>query len=87
MGEDVGRLPTDKGFDYWYGLNGTWDVSAWPTDPWFQKEKFEPEHIVESKGKGDKQNVKVLDKEVRRNIDLEFLEKAGRWMADAKAKD
>jgi arylsulfatase A-like enzyme len=27
MGEDVGRLPTDKGFDYWYGLNGTWDVA------------------------------------------------------------
>ena len=87
MGEDVGRLPTDHGFDYWYGLNGTWDVAAWPDDPWFKKEKFEPEHIVESKGKGDKQNVKVLDKEVRRNIDLEFLDKAGHWMEAAKAKD
>jgi arylsulfatase len=31
--------------------------------------------------------VKVLDKEVRRNIDLEFLEKAGRWMEDSKAKN
>jgi arylsulfatase len=31
--------------------------------------------------------VKILDKEVRRDIDLEFMEKAGRWMEDAKAKD
>ena len=32
-------------------------------------------------------NVKVLDAEVRRNIDLEFVDKACRWMEDAKAKD
>jgi arylsulfatase len=87
MGEDVGRLPTDKGFNYWYGLAGTWDVAAWPDDPWFKKEKFEPEHMLESKSKGDLRHMKVLDKEVRRNIDLEFLDKAGRWMEDSKAKD
>ena len=86
-GEDLGRLPTDKGFDYWYGLHGTWDVAMWPGDKWFQKENLEPEYMVESKGKGDVRNVKVLDAEVRRNIDLEFIDKAGRWMEDAKAKD
>ena len=43
--------------------------------------------MVESKGKGDVRNVKVLDAEVSRNIDLEFIDKAGRWMEDAKAKD
>ena len=86
-GEDVGRLPTDKGFDYWYGPPGTWDVALWPEDKWFNKENFEPEHIVESKGKGDLRNIKVLDAEVRRNIDLEFLEKAVRWMEDSKAKN
>ena len=32
-------------------------------------------------------NIKVLDLEVRRNIDPEFMEKAGVWMEDAKAKD
>jgi arylsulfatase A-like enzyme len=49
-GEDVGRLPTDKGFDYWYGPPGTWDVATWPADKWFKKEKFEAECILESKG-------------------------------------
>ena len=38
-GEDVGRLPTDKGFDYWYGLKGTWDVAQWPGDKWFQERR------------------------------------------------
>ena len=86
-GEDVGRLPTDKGFDYWYGLRGTWDVAQWPDDKWFKKENIEPEYMLESKGKGDVRNIKVIDLEVRRNIDLEFMEKAGAWMEDAKAKD
>jgi arylsulfatase len=43
--------------------------------------------MLESKAKGDLRHMKVLDKEVRRNIDLEFLDKAGRWMEDSKAKD
>ena len=55
----------------------------WPQDKWFQKEDIEPEHILESKGSGDLQKIKVLDAEVRRNIDLEFLEKAKQWMEDS----
>ena len=47
---------------------------------------MEPEHMVESKRRGELQNVKVLDTTVRRDIDLEFLEKAGKWIEDAKAQ-
>jgi arylsulfatase A-like enzyme len=86
-GEDVGRLPTDKGFDYWYGPPGTWDVALWPEDKWFKEENLEPEYILESKGKGDMRKVKVIDAEVRRTIDLEFLEKAKSWIADSKKKE
>ncbi len=85
MGEDVGRLPTDKGFDYWYGIKDTWDVSLWPEDKWFREEGMEPEYIVESPVRGQLNNVKVLDRDVRRDIDLDFLEKAERWMEDAVA--
>lgn len=84
-GEDVGRLPTDKGFDYWYGIKNTWDVSLWPEDKWFREEGMEPEYIVESPARGQLNNVKVLDRDVRRDIDLDFLEKAERWMEDAVA--
>jgi arylsulfatase len=82
-GEEEGRYPTDKGFDYWYGINGSWDAALWPQDRWFQAENFEPEHVLESKSKGDLREIKVLDAETRRNIDLDFLEKATQWMEDS----
>jgi arylsulfatase len=86
-GESEGRYATDKGFDYWYGINGTWDFSLWPEDKWFAKENLEPEYVMESVGPGKLEKIKVLDREAKRTIDLEFLEKAGQWMADSVAKD
>jgi len=86
-GEGEGRYPTDKGFDYWYGINGSWDSACWPEDKWFKQENFEPEYIMESKGKGDLQKHEVLDFKTRRNIDLKFLEKAKSWMEDSVKED
>lgn len=85
-GEDAGRFPTDKGFDYWYGINGTWDYCMWPEDKWFQEEDLEPEYVLESHGPGDLKEIKVLDTGVKKNIDLEFIEKANKWMEDSVAK-
>jgi arylsulfatase len=82
-GEGEGRYPTDKGFDYWYGINGTWDASLWPEDKWFQQENFEPEHVMESTTKGELKKLNVLDAETRCNIDLEFITKANKWMEDS----
>ena len=86
-GETVGRLPTDNGFDYWYGPPQSWDNAEWPDDKWFKDEGLEPAYIMESKAQGDLRNIKILDRDVRRDIDLEFLDKACRWMEDAKQKD
>jgi arylsulfatase len=86
-GEDVGRLPTDHGFDYWYGIAHSWDEAYWPEDKFFKAEGLEPAYILESRSKGDLRKVKVLDMDVRRDIDLELMDKALRWMEDAKAKD
>jgi arylsulfatase len=82
-GNEPGRYATDHGFAYWYGIGDTWDVALWPEDKWFRRAGFEPEHVIESKGPGHLENVKILDREVRRNIDLEFLEKAEMWMRDS----
>jgi arylsulfatase len=86
-GETVGRLPTDKGFDYWYGPQQSWDTALWPEDKWFKDEDLEPYYIVESRARGDLRNIKLLDRDVRRNIDLELMDKACHWMEDAKQKD
>jgi arylsulfatase len=86
-GNEPGRYPTDFGFDYWYGIGGTWDEAGWPSDPWFQKSGLEPHHVQESTGPGHFEKLEVLDTDVRQNIDLTFLEKGKQWMEDSVAKD
>jgi arylsulfatase len=82
-GNEPGRYATDHGFDYWYGIGDTWDVSLWPEDKWFQRSGFEPEHVIESTRPGLVEQVKVLDRQVRKDIDLEFLDKAEAWMRES----
>lgn len=84
-GKEDGRYATDHGFDYWYGIGDTWDVAMWPDDRFFQRAGFEPEHVIESTGPGHLENVKVLDRDVRRDIDLDFLERAESWMRESVA--
>lgn len=86
-GDEDGRYPTDHGFDYWYGIGGTWDECMWPDDKWFQTDDVEPSYVLESTGQGHLEHVKVLDRDVRRNIDLEFLDKAKLWMKDSVEAD
>ncbi|MCB0965684.1 MAG: sulfatase-like hydrolase/transferase [Ilumatobacter sp.] len=86
-GKEEGRYATDHGFDYWYGIGDTWDVAMWPDDKFFKRTDLEPEYIIESTGPGHLENVKVLDREVRKNIDLDFLEKGEQWMRDSVEAD
>ncbi|WP_061962674.1 sulfatase-like hydrolase/transferase [Demequina aurantiaca] len=86
-GDEEGRYPTDHGFDYWYGIGGTWDECMWPDDKWFQSDDVEPSYVLESTGQGHLERVKVLDRDVRRNIDLDFLSKAEDWMTDSVEAD
>lgn len=86
-GDGPGRYATDHGFDYWYGIGGTWDEAMWPDDKFFKQTDFEPEYVLESTGPGHIEKVKVLDSAVRKDIDLEFLAKGKQWMADAVEAD
>lgn len=86
-GDSEGRYPTDKGFDYWYGIHGTWDVAYWPEDKWFRDAGMKPSHIVESTGQGQIEELDVLDFEARKNFDRTTLDKAKDWMDDSVAKD
>ena len=85
-GESEGRYPTDKGFDYWCGINGTWDYCMWAEDKWFANEDLEPEYVLESTGPGKLEKVKLLNREAKRTSDLEYLEKASQWMENSVSK-
>jgi len=87
VGNEPGRYPTDFGFDYWYGIGGSWDEALWPGDKWFQESGVEPSYVQESTKPREIELVEVLDLDVRRDIDLVFLEKGKQWMEDSVAKD
>ncbi|MCZ6505390.1 MAG: sulfatase-like hydrolase/transferase, partial [Actinobacteria bacterium] len=75
------------GFDYWYGIGGTWDEAMWPNDKWFKDSGLKPSYVLESTGSGHLEELEVLDEEVRKNFDLTTLEKGKQWMEDSVAKD
>jgi arylsulfatase A-like enzyme len=84
-GDEAGRYPMDHGFDYWYGIGGTWDEAMWPDDKFFKRSGLEPSYVLESSGEGNVERVRVLDRAVRKDIDLDFLAKGKQWMFDAVA--
>lgn len=76
LGDRTGRYPTDQGFDEWYGIPNTTDVSLYPSAPEFDPKVAPLGYIMESK-KGEKpRNVEVYDLKTRRTIDAELTRRA-----------
>jgi arylsulfatase A-like enzyme len=69
LGDREGRFPTDRGFDEWYGIPNTTDVSLYTSSPEFDPKVAPVGHIMESR-KGEKpRNLEVYDLKTRRTID------------------
>jgi arylsulfatase A-like enzyme len=80
LGSEEGRLPTDQGFDEWYGIPRTTDESFWPGDPGANAAGVPFEHIMEGR-KGEKsREVIVYDLDQRRLIDAECTRRAIAFM-------
>jgi arylsulfatase len=77
VGEGQGRWPTDHGFEEWYGPPRTYDEALWPTDPWYDPTRDPVSRMLEVK-RGDAQATEgdQLTLDVRRDCDLEYLERA-----------
>ncbi len=76
LGDTEGRLPTDQGFDEWYGIANTTDESQYSSHYWFDSDVAEVPEIRQSV-KGEKsQVVKVYDVEARRQIDEDLTTKS-----------
>jgi arylsulfatase A-like enzyme len=72
LGSNEGRLPTDQGFDEWYGIPRTTDESFWPTEPAAKAAGVPSTHIMEGR-KGEKSREdEVYDLDHRRLIDAEI---------------
>jgi len=72
LGSEEGRLPSDQGFDEWYGIPRTTDEVFAPSQPGAKAAHVAFEHIMEGK-KGEKsRELQVYDLEQRRLIDAEI---------------
>jgi arylsulfatase A-like enzyme len=71
LGSEEGRLPTDQGFDEWYGIPRTTDEAFWPSEPAAKAAGVPLMHIMEGR-KGEKsREIAVYDLAQRRLIDAE----------------
>ena len=81
IGESDGRLPTDHGFDEWYGPIRSYDECLWPA-----RAEYDPERDIHSpvlegfKGQKVRHAIEILTEDVRRDIDLEYLKRAEAFM-------
>lgn len=75
LGSENGRLPTDQGFDEWYGIPRTTDEAFWPSDPAAKAENVAFTHIMEGKRGELSRELAVYDLDQRRLIDTEITKR------------
>ncbi len=83
LGTDPGRLPTDQGFDEWWGIKHSTDESMWTSSPGYDH-TMAAEPMIWAGRKGETPHaVKAYDLEARRAIDGELTEHAVDFMTRA----
>ncbi|MBR1156693.1 arylsulfatase [Bradyrhizobium sp. JYMT SZCCT0428] len=89
LGSAEDRMPTNQGFDEWYGIPRTYDEAMWPSlnetrSMWpsvgnkhgWNANVVHPEHIYEARKGETPQQVAVLDVDRRRTMDAEITTRA-----------
>jgi arylsulfatase len=76
IGDSDGRWPTDHGFDEWYGIPRSYDECLWPGDPWYDPKRDPVTHVLESRKGQPVHELEQLTEEVRRDIDIEYMQRA-----------
>ena len=72
LGNATGRLPTDRGFDEWYGIPDTTDESLWASQPGFDDAVAHLPKVMEGRKGEPSQEVTDYDLEMRAEIDMEI---------------
>jgi arylsulfatase A-like enzyme len=76
LGSTQGRLPTDQGFDEWYGIPRSTDEAFWPSDPAAKAAHVDLTYVMQG-ARGEKsRNLAVYDLDQRRRIDTELTRRA-----------
>jgi arylsulfatase len=73
LGDTPGRLPSDMGFDEWWGIKNSWDEAGYAAYPLFKESGMEPPMIWEGRKGEPSKPVMPLDMAVRGIVDEKYL--------------
>jgi len=87
LGDVEGRLPTDQGFDQWFGIKNTTDEAGYSSTPQFDADVIPQPYIWEGKQGQTSTKVRPFNLESRKTIDREIVERSEAYIADQAATD
>jgi len=87
LGDVEGRLPSDQGFDQWFGVKNTTDEAGYSSTPQFDPDVFPQPYIWEGKKGQPSKKVKPLNLETRKTIDREIVERSEAYISEQAAAD
>ncbi len=88
LGDEIGRYPTDQGFDEWYGIPNSSDQAFWPDSDSFQADAgVEFTRVMSAKRGEVPTKHEVYDRNKRRIIDREITDKAIDFIQRAAGKE
>jgi arylsulfatase A-like enzyme len=73
LGEEQGRLPTDQGYDEWWGVEKSWDEAGYTAWPLFKESGIPAPMIWEGKKGEPSKPVMPLDLAVRPVVDEKYI--------------
>jgi arylsulfatase len=73
LGDTEGRLPSDQGFDEWWGIKNSWDEAGYTAWPLFKEAGMPAPMIWEGKKGEPSKSVMPLDLEVRPIVDEKYI--------------
>ncbi|HEX4852012.1 MAG TPA: sulfatase-like hydrolase/transferase, partial [Puia sp.] len=80
LGSQNGRLPSDQGFDEWWGIPRSTDEAIWPGSTGYSENIMAPEMILEGTKGSKSRELKVYDLVQRRLIDAEITRRSVDYM-------
>ena len=87
LGDVEGRLPTDQGFDEWFGIKNTSDEAGYSSTPQFDPDIVPQPFIWEGKKGKPSSKVKEFNLESRKKIDRDIVERSEVFIAEHAQQD
>ena len=82
LGDIEGRLPTDQGFDVWFGIKNTTDEAGYSSTPQYDPAVVPPPYIWEAVKGQPAEKVRPLDLDTRKTLDREIVVRSEAFIAE-----